>query len=155
MAGQNTTGGMDKNQNPSSQNQASQNQSSQNQASQTQNQGGSQSQYWKGQFQNEPYYQQGRQFEDYEQAYNTGEQGRSQYGSSGQSFDQSEKNLRADYEKTTGSNSKALKWEEGGKHAAQAAWERAGQSQSSDRDMQQGNKSQASTTDSSANKRTS
>ena len=149
--GQNTTGGMGQDKNQASQNQASQNQSSQNKSAQNQS---SQSQYWKGQFQNEPYYQQGRQYEDYEQAYNAGEQGRSQYGSSGESFEQSEKNLRADYEKTTGSNSKALKWEEGGKQAAQAAWERAGStqgSQSSDRDMQQGKQG----SDASSNKRTS
>ena len=139
MAGQNTTGGMGQDKNQSSDmNKSSQNQSSQNASSQS----GSQSQYWKGQFQNEPYYQQGRQYEEYEHAYNAGEQGRSQYGTSGQTFEQSEKNLRADYEKTTGSNSKALKWEEGGKQAAQAAWERAGSSQSSDRDMQQGSQAQ-------------
>jgi hypothetical protein len=140
MAGQNTTGGMGQDKNQSTQNQAGQ---------QSSGQQSTQSQYWKGQFQNEPYYQQGRQFEEYEQAYQSGEQGRSQYGSSGQSFDQSEQNLRADYEKSTSGNSKALKWDEGGKHAAKAAWERAGQS--SDRDMQQGKQG----SDTGSSKRTS
>ena len=146
MAGQNTTGGMGQDK--------SQNQSSQNQQKGAQQQSGAQSQYWKGQFQNEPYYQQGRQFEDYEQAYNTGEQGRSQYGSSGETFEKSEQNLRSDYENSTRSNTNALKWDEGGKQAAKAAWERAGQSgsqQSSDRDMPQG-KSQGSPSGSGSNR---
>jgi hypothetical protein len=136
MAPQNTTGGMGQDKN-----QGSQNQSSQGQSAQGGQQSGSQSQYWRSQFQNEPYYQQGRQFEDYEQAYNAGERGRSQYGSSGQSFDQSEQNLRSDYENSTRSNSNALKWDEGGRHAAKAAWDRAGQS--SDRDMQGGSDMQS------------
>lgn len=120
--GQNTTG-------QGAQQQGSQ----QNQASQQQ----SGAQYWQQQFKNEPYYQQGRQFGDYEQAYNTGEQGRMQYGSSGQSFEQSESNLRSEYENSTKGSNSALKWDEGGKQACKAAWDRAG-SQSSDRDMQSG-----------------
>ena len=119
--------------------------SQQAQGSQQQQQSGSQSAYWKQQFQNEPYYQQGRQFSDYEQAYNTGEQGRSQYGTSGQSFEQSESNLRGDYENSTKGASGALKWDEGGKQACKAAWDRAG-SQSSDRDMQSGSTSASSQT---------
>ena len=122
------------------QNQGSQNQGSQNSQSNQQNassgEQGSQ-QYWKQQFQNEPYYQQGKQFEDYQSAYQTGEQGRQQYGSSGQSFIQSESQLRSDYENSTKGNQKALKWEEGAGKACEAAWNRAG-SQSSDRDVQQG-----------------
>ena len=126
--------------------------SQQAQGSQQQQQSGSQSAYWKQQFQNEPYYQQGRQFSDYEQAYNTGEQGRNQYGSSGQSFEQSESNLRGDYENSTKGASGALKWDEGGKQACKAAWERAG-SQSSDRDMQSGSTSASTQTDASNTKR--
>lgn len=109
------------------------------QGAQAQQQSGSeaaQATYWRQQFQNEPYYQQGRQFGDYEPAYNTGEQGRSQYGSSGQSFDQAEKSLRNDYENSTRGHANAMKWDEGGKQACKAAWDRAGSNQSSDRDMQ-------------------
>lgn len=113
------------------------NQQSQNQGSQQQ---GS-DQYWKQQLQNEPYYQQGKQFEDYQPAYQTGEQGRQQYGSGGESFSQSESQLRSDYENSTKGNQKALKWEEGAGKACEAAWNRAG-SQSSDRDMQQGSEQQ-------------
>jgi hypothetical protein len=118
-------------------NQGSQNPSSQQ--SNQQNASGQQGsqQYWKQQFQNEPYYQQGKQFEDYQSAYQTGEQGRQQYGSGGESFSQSESQLRSDYENSTKGNQKALKWEEGAGKACEAAWNRAG-SQSSDRDMQQG-----------------
>lgn len=98
---------------------------------------GSQSSYWRQQFQNEPYYQQGRQFEDYEQAYRTGEQGRSQYGSSSQEFQANAQNLRSDYENNTRGQQNAVKWDQGGQQACQAAWDRAGsQSQSSDRDVQ-------------------
>ena len=118
--------------------------SQQAQGSQQQQQSGTQSAYWKQQFQNEPYYQQGRQFSDYEQAYNTGEQGRNQYGTSGQSFEQSESNLRGDYENSTKGASGALKWDEGGKQACKAAWDRAG-SQSSDRDMQSGSSASSQT----------
>ena len=116
-------------------NQQNVSQGSQQQASQQAQ--GSQQQYWRSQFQSEPYYQQGRQFEDYQQAYQTGEQGRQQYGATGQSFSQAEQNLRGDYENATRSNSNALKWQDGASQACQAAWNRAGsQSQSKDRDMQ-------------------
>jgi hypothetical protein len=106
------------------------------QGSQAGQQSRSQSTYWQQQFQNEPYYQQGRQFEDYEQAYNTGDRGRDQYGASGQSFDQAEDSLRGDYENSTRGHPNAMKWDEGGKQACRAAWDRAGTSQSSDSDMQ-------------------
>ena len=102
--------------------------------------------YWRQQFQNEPYYQQGRQFGDYEPAHNTGEQGRSQYGTSGQSFEQVENNLRGDYEASTRGHTNALKWDEGGKQACKAAWERAGSTQSADRDMQPGSHSGSTNT---------
>lgn len=96
---------------------------------------GSQSTFWRQQFQNEPYYQQGRQFEDYEQAYRTGEQGRAQYGSSSQDFQQIEQNLRSEYENNTRGQQNAVKWDQGGQQACRAAWDRAG-SQSGDRDIQ-------------------
>jgi hypothetical protein len=99
-------------------------------------QSGSQSTYWRQQFQNEPYYQQGRQFSDYEPAYNTGEQGRGQYGSSGQSFEQAEDSLRNEYENNTRGQGNALKWDEGGKQACRAAWDRAGSTQSGGKDVQ-------------------
>ena len=138
-------------QNTGSQNTMGQGQQTQGQQSgqqATAQQTGSQATYWRQQFQNEPYYQQGRQFEDYAQAYNTGEQGRMQYGSSGQSFEQAESNLRGDYENSTRNQGNAMKWDEGGKQACQAAWDRAGSAQSGaqagDRDMQGGGKSGSS-----------
>ena len=138
------TGGQD-NQNTMNQNTKNQNNMNQNtmaqgrQGAQAQQQTGAQAAqttYWRQQFQNEPYYQQGRQFGDYEPAYNTGEQGRAQYGTSGQSFDQAENNLRNDYENSTRGHVNALKWDEGGRQACKAAWDRADTTQSRDRDMQ-------------------
>lgn len=127
MANQQNTTGQDQSQNASSQ---------QQQGSQAQNPN-SNLQYWESQYKNEPYYQQGRQFSDYQQAYQTGEQGRQQYGSSGQDFSQAESQLRGDYENSTKGNQGAMKWNEGASQACQAAWNRAGsQSQSSDRDTQ-------------------
>ena len=123
MANQQNTTGQD-------QNQSSQQQSSSKNPNEN-------LQYWESQYKNEPYYQQGRQFSDYQQAYQTGEQGRQQYGSSGQDFSQAESQLRGDYENSTKGNQNAMKWNEGASQACQAAWNRAGsQSQSKDRDMQ-------------------
>ena len=114
-----------------------QSQGSQNmQGQQAQGQQGSQSTYWRQQFQNEPYYQQGQKFEQYEQAYRTGEQGRAQYGSQNQEFQANEQNLRSEYENNTRGQQNAVKWDQGGQQACRAAWDRAGSSQSSDRDMQ-------------------
>src|SRR5688572_6813437 len=107
----------------------------QQQGGQQQGQQGSQSQYWRQQFQNEPYYQQGRQFEDYEQAYMTGEQGRSQMGSSTQRFEEAENDLRRNYEQNTQGRQNAVKWDQGGSQACRAAWERSGSQQTGDRDM--------------------
>lgn len=145
---------MNQNQNQNTMNQNTMGQGKQGAQAQQQGsqQAGSQSTYWRQQFQNEPYYQQGRQFGDYEPAYNTGEQGRTQYGSSGQSFEQSESNLRSEYENSTKGSNSALKWDEGGKQACKAAWDRAG-SQSSDRDMQSGSTSASSQTGASNTKR--
>lgn len=116
-----------------------QDQSSQKMQGQQQAQGqqqGEQSTYWRQQLQNEPYYQQGRQFEDYEQAYRTGEQGRAQYGSSSQDFGDNEQNLRSEYENSTRGQQNAVQWDQGGKQACEAAWNRTGsQAQSRDRDM--------------------
>lgn len=129
MANQQNTTGQD-------QNQSSQQQSSSKNPNEN-------LQYWESQYKNEPYYQQGRQFSDYQQAYQTGEQGRQQYGSSGQDFSQAESQLRGDYENSTKGNQNAMKWGDGASQACQAAWNRAGsQGQSQDRDMQQGSQAQ-------------
>jgi len=107
------------------------------QGQQSQGEQGSQSTYWRQQFQSEPYYQQGQKFENYEQAYRTGEQGRAQYGSQNQDFQVNEQNLRSDYENNTRGQQDAVKWDQGGQQACRAAWDRAGSSsKSSDRDVQ-------------------
>ena len=119
------------------------------QGQQSQGEQGSQSTYWRQQFQSEPYYQQGQKFENYEQAYRTGEQGRAQYGSQNQDFQVNEQNLRSDYENNTRGQKNAMSWDQGASQACRAAWDRAG-SQSSDRDMQGGSqagKQQAGSSD--------
>lgn len=107
----------------------------QNTRQQTQNtgQGEQQTSYWHNQYQNEPYYSQGDRFEDYEPAYRTGIEGRSQYA--GQSFNEAEDRLRKDYEARKGSST--LTWENKGKQAACAAWDHAAQMASPDSDRQQ------------------
>jgi hypothetical protein len=121
---------------------------------QTQGGSGSQSTYWRQQFQQEPYYQQGRQFEDYETAYQLGEQGRAQYGGSGQSFEDAEQNLRSDYEQRTQGRQNVIGWDQGGSQASRAAWDRAGLQTGSDRDIQsQGSQTQGSQSDLSGRQR--
>jgi hypothetical protein len=133
MGGQQNEGGMGKQ--GSQQNIGKGGQQAQGQGKQ-----GAQSEYWRQQFQSEPYYQQGKQFEDYEQAYSTGEQGRAQYGSSSQNFQDNEQSLKSDYENNTRGQKNAMSWDQGASQACRAAWDRAG-SQSSDRDMQGGSQS--------------
>ena len=88
--------------------------------------------YWRNQYQNEPYYSQGQSFDQYEPAYRTGAEGRSQY--SGQRFEEVESNLRSEYETNHGSST--MSWDQGAKQACRAAWDRADQMSASDRDRQ-------------------
>ena len=124
------------------------------QGQQGQGQQGSQSEYWRQQLQSEPYYQKGQKFEEYEQAFNTGERGRAQYGSSSQDFKDSEQNLRKDYENNTRDQKNAMSWDLGASQACRAAWDRAG-SQSSDRDMQGGSQADKQAGSSDTNRRNS
>jgi len=75
--------------------------------------------YWKNQLANEPYYESGQQFSDFESAYQVGSEGRSRYAE--QSFDQAEPNLRSEWEESKGSA--RIGWEKA-KHAVRAAWNR-------------------------------
>lgn len=92
----------------------------------------SQTSYWRNQYQNEPYYSQGQSFDQYEPAYRTGAEGRSQY--SGQRFEEVESNLRSEYENNHGSST--MSWDQGAKQACRAAWDRADQMSSSGTDRQ-------------------
>lgn len=96
--------------------------------------------YWRNQYQNEPYYSQGQSFDQYEPAYRTGAEGRSQY--SGQRFEEVESNLRSEYEANHGSST--MSWDQGAKQACRAAWDRADQMSASDRDRQSSSDRQSS-----------
>ncbi|HTL13974.1 MAG TPA: hypothetical protein VL251_02620 [Thermomonas sp.] len=82
-------------------------------------------QYWQSQYNKEPYYASGRSFDQYEPAYRTGTEARNQYA--GQQFSDVEGELRSQYEANRGSS--ALRWDEGGREACQAAWMRGDQDQ--------------------------
>jgi len=94
----------------------------------------SQAAYWQNQYQSEPYYRQGTSFSDYEPAYRTGIEGRSQYA--GQRFEEVEDDLRSNYESNRGTS--ALGWNQGASQACRAAWDRSDQQQDADRDRQRG-----------------
>ena len=76
--------------------------------------------YWMQNYRNEPYYKEGRRFEDYEGAYRTGYEGYARYGD--RTWDEVQADLQRDYEKNRTSE---LTWEEAS-HATRAAWERLG-----------------------------
>lgn len=75
--------------------------------------------YWKNQLANEPYYESGQQFSDFESAYQIGTEGRGRYGE--QSFEQAEPNLRNEWEESKGPTK--VGWDKA-KHAVRAAWNR-------------------------------
>jgi len=77
--------------------------------------------YWQENYRNEPYYQEGRSFEDYEPGYRTGYEGYGRYGE--RSWDDVKAELQRDYEKNRGTSE--LTWDEAS-HATRAAWERLG-----------------------------
>lgn len=82
--------------------------------------------YWQNQFRNEGYYQQGREFEDYEPAYRVGIEGYARYRDTHPHFDQAEEALRSDYEHgERAGHATRIGWEHA-KHAARAAWRRLG-----------------------------
>lgn len=77
--------------------------------------------YWSQQYVNEPYYKQGRTFQDYEGAYRTGYEGYERYGD--RSWDEVKMDLERDYARNRGTSE--LTWEEASP-ATRAAWERLG-----------------------------
>lgn len=74
--------------------------------------------HWRENYTREPYYEQGRSFDDYGPAYRLGVTGRTKYGSD---WDRAEPQLRSEWESTRGSSS--LDWEKA-RPASRAAWER-------------------------------
>ena len=78
-------------------------------------------QHWRDNFEDEPYYQEGRTFDDYAPAYRVGGEARGRYGD--RSFDEVERDLAGDYERTRGQS--PLEWDEA-RDASRAAWTRVG-----------------------------
>ena len=78
--------------------------------------------YWTQNYQSEPYYENGRPYDDYAPAYGLGYDGYLMYKGSGKTYDEVEPDLRREYEQTYASS--GLSWEKA-KHAVQRAWRRA------------------------------
>jgi uncharacterized protein (TIGR02284 family) len=74
-------------------------------------------QHWRDNYTREPYYEQGRSFDDYAPAYRLGMTGRTQHDK----WDAAEPQLRSQWDSTRGSSS--LDWERA-KPASRAAWDR-------------------------------
>lgn len=89
------------------------------------------SSYWRQQFQSEPYYNQARNFGDYEPAYRLGTESRSRHA--GQRFEDVEGDLRGEYEASRGDSQ--LGWDEA-REATRAAWDREERMDIRDRDRQ-------------------
>ena len=87
--------------------------------------------YWQQQYQNEPYYNQSRNFGDYEPAYRIGSESRSRYA--GQRFEDVEGDLRGEFEASRGGSK--LDWDEA-RQATRAAWDRQDRMDTSGRDRQ-------------------
>jgi phage tail tape-measure protein len=75
--------------------------------------------YWRDNYTNEAYYEQGRRFDDYAPAYRTGYESRAEHV--GRSFEQAEDDLKRRYERARGAY--ALSWDKA-RPATRAAWDR-------------------------------
>jgi hypothetical protein len=87
--------------------------------------------YWQQQYRNEPYYNQARNFGDYEPAYRLGSESRGRYA--GQRFEDVEGDLRGEYEASRGDSQ--LGWDEA-REATRAAWDREERMDTRGRDRQ-------------------
>jgi hypothetical protein len=77
--------------------------------------------YWRENYANQPYFEQGRSYEDYQPAYRSGYEAYGRYYGTGRTYDEVEPELQRDYERSHGTA--GLGWERA-KHAARAAWHR-------------------------------
>lgn len=78
--------------------------------------------YWRENYNREPYYEQGRSYEDYDPAYRTGYQGFATHYKPGTRYEDVEPHLQTDYNKNRSSSN--LEWEKA-RSATRAAWHRA------------------------------
>jgi hypothetical protein len=81
------------------------------------------SDYWRQNYQNEPYYKNQYSFDDYEPAYRYGTEGRSRY--SGQSWDQAKGSMESDWQSNRGNS--RMDWNDASS-AARSAWTRSDRS---------------------------
>jgi hypothetical protein len=77
--------------------------------------------YWRDNFEDEPYYQRGRSFDDYAPAYRVGGEARGRYGE--QPFEDVEDDLAMEYRNNRGQS--RLEWDDA-RDATRAAWMRVG-----------------------------
>ena len=75
--------------------------------------------YWRHQFQSEPYYAPGKDYDYYAAGYETGWEGRLRFENRG--FDEAEEDIRLDYDRRR--NGEAAEWIDA-REAARAAWNR-------------------------------
>jgi hypothetical protein len=75
--------------------------------------------YWRENFQGQPYYDRGYEYDDYHPAYRAGWEGRARHD--GRRFEDVEQELEADYNRNRGAS--RLAWEKC-RAAARAAWDR-------------------------------
>lgn len=78
-------------------------------------------QFWRSNYEREPYYQRGSTFDDYAPAYRVGGEARGRYGD--KSFDDVEDDLAQEYERSRGQS--RLEWDNA-RDATRAAWMRLG-----------------------------
>lgn len=86
--------------------------------------------YWRDNFSREPYYMEGRTYDDYAPAYRTGYEGRTRYA--GRSYDEIEQDLERDYIANRGNS--RLEWADA-RAATRAAWHRVENALPGDADM--------------------
>jgi hypothetical protein len=78
-------------------------------------------QHWRSNFEDEPYYQRGKTFDDYAPAYRIGGEARGRYGD--KSFEDVEDDLAMEYRRNRGQS--RLEWDDA-RDATRAAWMRVG-----------------------------
>lgn len=86
--------------------------------------------YWRDNYNKEPYYVEGRTYDDYAPAYRTGYEARSRYA--GRSYDEIESDLERDYYANRGNG--RLEWQDA-RDATRAAWHRVERTLPGDADM--------------------
>ena len=86
--------------------------------------------YWRDNYTKEPYYVEGRSYDDYAPAYRTGYEARTRYA--GRSFDAIESDLERDYYANRGNS--RLEWQDA-RDATRAAWHRVERALPGDADL--------------------